>query len=162
MAHILVRNLDEQVVAALRRKAELHGHSLEQELRVALTSAARLTPAERMALARRQHKPDPARSRFAMTLVVDASVACKWFVAESGSDAAEALLGEVGLLLAPDLIVPEVCKAAWSTLRRGEIGAEQAAAMVEGLPVLLDELAPSAPLAGRALAIANTLAHPAL
>ena len=105
MAHILVRNLDEQVVAALRRKAELHGHSLEQELRVALTSAARLTPAERMALARafaptrerkRQHKPDPPGSRFAMTLVVDASVACKWFVAESGSDAAEALLGEAG------------------------------------------------------------------
>jgi predicted nucleic acid-binding protein len=33
--------------------------------------------------------------------------------------------------------------------------------MVEGLPDLLDELAPSAPLAGRALAIANAFAHPA-
>ena len=65
------------------------------------------------------------------------------------------------MLLAPDLIVTEVCNAAWSKLRRGEIAPEQAAAMVEGLPDLLDELAPSAPLAGRALAIANALAHPA-
>jgi predicted nucleic acid-binding protein len=65
------------------------------------------------------------------------------------------------MLLAPDLIVPEVCSAAWSKLRRGEIGAEQAAAMVEGLPDLLDELVASASLAGRALTIANALAHPA-
>ena len=60
MAQVLVRNLDEQVVAALRRKAELHGHSLEQELRMALTSAARLTPAERVALARRVRSLTPA------------------------------------------------------------------------------------------------------
>ncbi|SPE22344.1 Plasmid stability protein StbC (fragment) [Burkholderiales bacterium] len=53
MAQVLVRNLDEQVVTALRRKAELHGHSLEQELRVALTAAARLTNEERLALVRR-------------------------------------------------------------------------------------------------------------
>jgi plasmid stability protein len=53
MAQVLVRNLDERVVATLRRKAELHGRSLEQELRVALTAAARLTREERIALARR-------------------------------------------------------------------------------------------------------------
>ena len=53
MAQVLVRNLDDQVVMALRRKAELHGHSLEQELRLALTAAARMTPEERVALARR-------------------------------------------------------------------------------------------------------------
>ena len=96
-----------------------------------------------------------------MTLVVDASVACQWFVAESGSAAAEALLAGDQMLLAPDLIVPEVCNAAWSKLRRGEIAPEQATAMVEGLPDLLDELVASASLAGRALTIANALAHPA-
>ena len=53
MAQVLVRNLDDQVVTVLRRKAELHGHSLEQELRLTLTAAARLTPEERVALARR-------------------------------------------------------------------------------------------------------------
>jgi plasmid stability protein len=35
MSQVLVRNLDDRVVASLRRKAELHGHSLEQELRLA-------------------------------------------------------------------------------------------------------------------------------
>jgi plasmid stability protein len=63
MAQVLVRNLDEQVVATLRRKAELHGHSLEQELRAALTAAARLTPAERVALARRIRSLTPANAR---------------------------------------------------------------------------------------------------
>jgi len=53
MAQVLVRNLDEHVVATLRRKAELHGHSLEQELRTTLTAAAHLTSEERVALARR-------------------------------------------------------------------------------------------------------------
>jgi plasmid stability protein len=60
MAQVLVRNLDDQVVAALRRKAELHGRSLEQELRVALTTAARLTREERVALARRIRGLTPA------------------------------------------------------------------------------------------------------
>ncbi len=60
MAQVLVRNLDEQLVAALRRKAELHGHSLEQELRLALTAAARLTHEERIALARRVRGLTPA------------------------------------------------------------------------------------------------------
>ena len=53
MAQVLVRNLDDQVVTVLRRKAELHGHSLEQELRIVLTAAARLGPDERVTLSRR-------------------------------------------------------------------------------------------------------------
>ena len=54
-----------------------------------------------------------------MTLVVDASVACRWFVEEEGSVQAEALLtGDEGLV-APDLIIAEVCNAAWRKLRTG-------------------------------------------
>jgi antitoxin FitA len=53
MAQVLVRNLDDQVVAALRRKADLHGHSLEQELRATLTAAVRLSGKERADLAKR-------------------------------------------------------------------------------------------------------------
>lgn len=53
MAQVIVRNLDERVVATLKRKAALHDRSLEQELRATLTEAARLTPAERVDLARR-------------------------------------------------------------------------------------------------------------
>jgi predicted nucleic acid-binding protein len=96
-----------------------------------------------------------------MSLIVDASVACKWFIAEADSDGAEALLTRDSALLAPDLIVPEVCNVACLKLRRGEITAAQAAAMVESLPDLLDELVPSVQLAARAFAIASSLAHPA-
>lgn len=59
MAQVLVRNLDDKVIATLRRKAELHGHSLEQELRLTLTAASRLTPEERVALARRIRSMTP-------------------------------------------------------------------------------------------------------
>jgi antitoxin FitA len=60
VAQVLVRNLDDRVVTALRRKAELHGHSLEQELRTALIAAARLSPEERVALSRRVRAMTPA------------------------------------------------------------------------------------------------------
>jgi len=47
-----------------------------------------------------------------MSLVVDASVAIKWFVEEIWSDAARAVLGSGEPLIAPDLVVPEACNAA--------------------------------------------------
>jgi antitoxin FitA len=50
MAQVIVRNLDEQVVSSLKIKAELHGRSLEQELREILKSAAELSPEEKLAL----------------------------------------------------------------------------------------------------------------
>jgi plasmid stability protein len=50
MAQVIVRNLDEQVVSSLKFKAELHGHSLEQELRQILKRAAELTRDEKVAL----------------------------------------------------------------------------------------------------------------
>ena len=53
MAQTPAIDLDDHVVEASQRKAELHGHSLEQELRLALTSAARLTTSERVMLSRR-------------------------------------------------------------------------------------------------------------
>ncbi len=52
MAQVIVRNLDDSVVATLKRKAALRGHSLEQELRGILSGAARLTTEERVALAK--------------------------------------------------------------------------------------------------------------
>jgi plasmid stability protein len=50
MAQVIVRKLDEQVVSSLKFKAELHGHSLEQELREILKRAAELTTEEKLAL----------------------------------------------------------------------------------------------------------------
>ena len=53
MAQVIVRNLDDDVVATLKRKAELHGCSLEQKLRDILSAAARLKKEERLSLSRR-------------------------------------------------------------------------------------------------------------
>ncbi|MEK7245134.1 MAG: hypothetical protein AAB223_03860 [Pseudomonadota bacterium] len=53
MAQVIVRNIDARVIAALKRKAKLYGHSLERELRETLARAARLEAKERRALARR-------------------------------------------------------------------------------------------------------------
>ncbi len=60
MGQVIVRNLDDGVVAALKRKAELHGCSLEQELRDILSAAARLTKEERFAVAKRISEMTPA------------------------------------------------------------------------------------------------------
>ena len=50
MGQLLVRNLDERVIESLKTKAELKGHSLEQELREVLINAAPLTSAEKVSL----------------------------------------------------------------------------------------------------------------
>ena len=47
------RNLDSRVIESLKTKAELKGHSLEQGLHDLLTSAAPLTPEEKVALFRK-------------------------------------------------------------------------------------------------------------
>ena len=95
-----------------------------------------------------------------MTLVVDASVACKWLVEEDGSEAAAAVLDGGESLVAPDLIVAEVCNALWRKLRAGEIAPAQAEAGVESLAGIFDDLVASGRLAVRAFAIAEALRHP--
>jgi antitoxin FitA len=58
---VIVRNLDEQVVSSLKFKAELHGRSLEQELRDILKRAAELTTEEKLALVDRIRAMTPQR-----------------------------------------------------------------------------------------------------
>ncbi len=57
-------------------------------------------------------------------VVVDASVAIKWFVPEIHADAARRLLREGMTLLAPDLIWAEVANALWRKWRDKELSAE--------------------------------------
>ena len=67
----------------------------------------------------------PARSPGAMTrIVVDASVAIKWFVPEVHAAAARHLLREGVTLLAPDLIWAEVANALWRKWRDQELPPE--------------------------------------
>jgi antitoxin FitA len=66
MGQVLIRNLDDHVVEALKLRAELKGRSLEQELREILKQAAGPTTEERLAMIDRvaamQKRPARLRS----------------------------------------------------------------------------------------------------
>ncbi len=95
-----------------------------------------------------------------MSLVVDASVAIKWFVEEDLSEEAEAILGYGEPLFAPDLLLAEIGNVLWKKVIRGEVAPDQAheiAAKIEGgIPVLYSIRL----LNARALQIALALGHP--
>jgi predicted nucleic acid-binding protein len=95
-----------------------------------------------------------------MTVVVDASVALKWFVAEEQSDAAYSLLRSDEPLTAPEMIVTEVTNAAWRKLIRSEITQNQAMTIASGIRYSDVEMLPTSVLNERALEIAAMLNHP--
>ena len=70
MGQVIVRNLDDLVIAALKAKAELHGHSLEQELRSILSKAALPNAQERVALADRIRSLTPKRRQTDSTALI--------------------------------------------------------------------------------------------
>ena len=83
-------------------------------------------------------------------IVVDASVAVKWFLPEDHSKEALRLLDERRELLAPDLIWAEVGNVLWKRWRGGELAAENARIILQDfrkLPLLIhpaDEIAEAA------------------
>lgn len=92
-------------------------------------------------------------------MIVDASVAFKWLVAEEGSGAAIDLLAEENLA-APTWLLVEVSNALWKRIARGEMNdPEGAAEQVARLPELLS-LTDEHVLIGRAMAIACEIGHP--
>lgn len=93
----------------------------------------------------------------ALTLVVDTSVALKWYVEEPESERAEALVG--GGLVAPDWMLAEVANALWKKVMKGEITRDHACAV---LPHLSETVAlhPATELAEAALEAALELRHP--
>jgi predicted nucleic acid-binding protein len=95
-----------------------------------------------------------------MMLVVGASVASKWSIDEPDSSDAEQLLRLDEALIAPDLVVAEICNVVWKKLRTGQITADRAAGVAEEVGDFFDALVPTKPLAPRALTIAESLAYP--
>lgn len=61
-----------------------------------------------------------------MRLVVDASIAVKWFIPEVHAEAARRALRDENELLAPDLIWAEVGNVFWKKCRRGELAGDVA------------------------------------
>lgn len=95
-----------------------------------------------------------------MRLVVDASVAVKWFTPEVFSDAAERLLLGDQVLAAPDFLLIEAANTFWKKVVRGQMDpadADEAMASLSGGDI---ELLPSVPLLGRARMIAHAINHP--
>jgi predicted nucleic acid-binding protein len=83
-------------------------------------------------------------------LVVDASVAIKWFLVEVHAEAARELLAPVHELVAPDLIWPEFGNVLWKRRRRHEISAEvshQILADFRRIPLIIAPADPFIPLA---------------
>ena len=95
-----------------------------------------------------------------MTLVVDASIAVKWFVPESDSVAADALIDSGEALIAPDIVLIEAANAFWKITVRREMAAEQADAALAALANGVLSLHPSAGLVADALRLASSLEHP--
>jgi predicted nucleic acid-binding protein len=92
-------------------------------------------------------------------LVIDASVAIKWVIKESGTD--EALVLRRHRLFAPDLLVAECANILWKKVRRCELAVEEAR-LAAGLLQRADiELAPMRALLEPATELAITLDHPA-
>ena len=88
-------------------------------------------------------------------IVVDASVAIKWFLPEPGSIQALQLLENEDVLIAPSLIHYEVANIAWKRVRRGDLTREQADAIQERLPRMLAGLLGPPALIGMALEMAH-------
>jgi predicted nucleic acid-binding protein len=80
-------------------------------------------------------------------VVIDASVAIKWYIPETLSDRAagylEALRQGQVILLSPDLIIVEMGNTLWKKLRREELAIEDvrmiASALTDAFPVELTE-----------------------
>lgn len=91
--------------------------------------------------------------------VVDASVAVKWFVPESRSVDAHALVS-VPRLIAPTLIRAEVASALSKKARSRLVTIEHALEYLVILPRFFDELIETHELLAAALLMANEIDHP--
>jgi predicted nucleic acid-binding protein len=90
-------------------------------------------------------------------IVVDASVAIKWYVPEIHSAAAVRLLDSDFILLAPDLIGAELANAVWKKVRRAEISRQEGNEILAAFDKLQIELGPTRPLLAAAFEAAVAL-----
>jgi predicted nucleic acid-binding protein len=80
------------------------------------------------------------------SVVVDASVAAKWFLPEDGVEQARRLLDGKHALLAPDLLWTEVASVAWKYARKGILTRIEAERLVAQALVFPVETHPCEPL----------------
>lgn len=88
-------------------------------------------------------------------VVVDASIAVKWYVPEIHSEAAAKLLSGRYELIAPDLLLPEAANVIWKKTARRELTEKEGRAILAGLLGVGIELVPSSRYVEAALILAN-------
>lgn len=88
-------------------------------------------------------------------VVVDASVAVKWFLPEERSEEARSLLDGKSRLLAPDLLWIEVASVVWKVARRGGLTNAEAEQIVGDCSAFPVEICESQPLLQPAMKIAT-------
>jgi predicted nucleic acid-binding protein len=93
-------------------------------------------------------------------LVVDTSVALKWFKQEPDSGLAEAV-ATPDTLAAPDLLLAELANTCWLAARAGLLSDAQLADVPRAIRRYVATLVPIEELMPRALHIARALDHPA-
>lgn len=93
-------------------------------------------------------------------LVIDASIAMKWVVAEDGTPAAVALL-QRAKLAAPELLIPECANILWKKVRRNELRRDEALLAARLLERADIELHPMRGLLESAARMAVEIDHPA-
>ncbi len=94
------------------------------------------------------------------SLIVDASVAVKWFFREIDTQRADDLRDRGFDFIAPELILAEIGNAAWKKRSRNEIDAASAVFVVRHAPPLFASLVPILDLAEAAMRLSATLLHP--
>lgn len=95
-----------------------------------------------------------------MTMVIDASVACKWFFNEPLAAEARALAASDATFVAPDMILAECANAAWRRVRDAAITPAHARAFLGSLPLWFESLTPTVELHEPAFEMAHELGHP--
>jgi predicted nucleic acid-binding protein len=93
-------------------------------------------------------------------LIVDASVAARWFVPAFSWPSAVSLLKAGDVLLAPEPILAETANAFWKAVRAGYMTPDEMQAAVAEMPGCFQRLASLRALAGDAAEIAILLNRP--
>lgn len=88
-------------------------------------------------------------------IVVDASVAAKWFLPEEGSGAARNLLSGKKVLAAPDLLRAEFGNILWKLQTRGILSKDRSGGILEDFLQMPVEIYPHEGLVGPAFEIAT-------
>lgn len=93
-------------------------------------------------------------------ILIDASVAFKWFIPEEGAAEAQRLILQDDGVVAPQLILAEVGNALWKARRRGALSADDYKTATDDLRRSFAELLRLDELVNRAAEIARVLDHP--